>query len=170
MADKKKKEKQTEVEETVEQKPDKRDEEIERLTKELNESSDKFLRLAADFDNFKKRTAAEKLSLRASVVSDTVQMMLPILDNIERALQASKEESPLKDGVKMTLDQANAAFEKYGITSFGERGEAFDPEIHNAVMTCDDEEAGSGNIAVVLQRGYKIGDKIIRHALVSVAN
>lgn len=154
----------------AEEKPDERDVALENLKKELADSSDKFLRLAADFENYKKRMTAEKMSLRSVVVSDTVQMMLPILDNLQRALDAAKEDSPLKEGVSMTLVQAQDSFEKFGITSFGERGEDFDPEIHNAVMTTDDAELESGKIAMVLQRGYRIGDKIIRHALVGVTN
>lgn len=135
----------------------------------LEAERDKFLRLAADFDNYKKRTAAEKESLRGVVVSDTLQMMLPVIDNIERALAAAGEEStPLRDGVDMVYNQAMDAFEKFGVTRFGARGDVFDPNIHNAVMTCEDDELESGVIADVLQPGYKIGDRIIRHALVKV--
>ena len=139
--------------------------------KALDAERDKFLRLAADFDNYKKRTAAEKESLRGVVVSDTLQMMLPVIDNIERALAAAGEESsPLKDGVDMVYNQAMDAFEKFGVTRFGARGDVFDPNIHNAVMTCEDDELDSGVIADVLQPGYKIGDRIIRHALVKVVD
>lgn len=135
---------------------------------ELAEMKDKFLRLAADFDNYKKRTTAEKTALRGVVVADTVQMMLPILDNLERAVAAAEDDSPLKDGVVMVLNQAKSAFESFGIESFGARGDKFDPEIHNAVMTCQDDELETDTIATVLQKGYKINDRIIRHALVQV--
>ena len=137
--------------------------------KELAESKDKFLRLAADFDNYKKRTAAEKEALRAIVIADTVQTILPILDNLERAVDsAGDEQSALKDGVVMVLNQAHTAFETLGIESFGQRGDSFDPELHNAVMTCEDDELAEDTIADILQKGYRIGDKIIRHAMVKV--
>lgn len=165
--------------ETIEQdeKQDKKEKKDKREKKEkksaqqqqLEQLQDKFLHLAADFDNYKKRTNAEKEALRAVVVSDTVQMMLPILDNLERAvLAAGDEESALKDGVVMVLNQAKTGFEKFGIEAFGERGEAFDPQIHNAIMTCEDDQLQPDTIAEVLQKGYRIGDKIIRHALVKV--
>ena len=172
MADKKKKKP---IDETVKENEKTESEVIEEaenetptVNKELEEIKDKFLRLAADFDNFKKRTAAEKDSLRSIVVSDTVQMMLPIIDNLERALAAATEDSPLKQGVQMTLTQAQTSFTAFGIIDFGQRGEDFNPELHNAVMTCQDPELDPNKIAAVLQKGYKIGDKIIRHALVSV--
>ena len=140
-------------------------------SEELAKAKDLFVRLAADFDNYKKRAAAEKTALRGVVVADTVQMMLPILDNLERAVDAAAEEnSPLKDGVVMVLNQAKPSFENFGITSFGERGEKFDPEIHNAIMTCRDDELEPDTIAKVLQKGYKINDRIIRHALVQVVS
>ena len=144
--------------------------ELDKTRKDLEEERDRFIRLAADFDNYKKRTSAEKETLRGAVVCDTMQMMLPIVDNIERALAAAAESSPLRDGVDMVYNQAMSAFEKFGIERFGARGDVFDPNIHNAVMTCDDEELDSGAIADVLQPGYRIGDRIIRHALVKVVN
>lgn len=187
MAEKKKKqdisEEQAEVEnipvdtaeqaesEQTEEKKDKKEKKEKKSAQQqqLEQLQDKFLRLAADFDNYKKRTNAEKEALRAVVVSDTVQMMLPILDNLERAvLAAGDEESALKDGVVMVLNQAKTGFEKFGIEAFGERGEAFNPEMHNAIMTCEDEQLQPDTIAEVLQKGYRIGDKIIRHALVKV--
>ena len=170
---------QTSVEEKAEkkEKKDKKEEKREenseaaKESEELAKAKDMFVRLAADFDNYKKRAAAEKTALRGIVVADTVQMMLPILDNLERAVDAAAEEnSPLKDGVVMVLNQAKTSFENFGITSFGERGEKFDPEIHNAIMTCRDDELEPDTIAKVLQKGYKINDRIIRHALVQVVS
>ena len=174
---------QTSVEENAEKKKkkekkeDKKEEKKEenseaaKESEELAKAKDMFVRLAADFDNYKKRAAAEKTALRGVVVADTVQMMLPILDNLERAVDAAAEEnSPLKDGVVMVLNQAKTSFENFGITSFGERGEKFDPEIHNAIMTCRDDELEPDTIAKVLQKGYKINDRIIRHALVQVVS
>ncbi|MDY3759849.1 MAG: nucleotide exchange factor GrpE [Eubacteriales bacterium] len=174
---------QTSVEENAEKKEKKEKKEAKKEEKkeenseaakeseELAKAKDMFVRLAADFDNYKKRAAAEKTALRGVVVADTVQMMLPILDNLERAVDAAAEEnSPLKDGVVMVLNQAKTSFENFGITSFGERGEKFDPEIHNAIMTCRDDELEPDTIAKVLQKGYKINDRIIRHALVQVVS
>ena len=170
-------EEKAEKKEKKEKKEDKKEEKKEenseaaKESEELAKAKDMFVRLAADFDNYKKRAAAEKTALRGGVVADTVQMMLPILDNLERAVDAAAEEnSPLKDGVVMVLNQAKTSFENFGITSFGERGEKFDPEIHNAIMTCRDDELEPDTIAKVLQKGYKINDRIIRHALVQVVS
>lgn len=170
-------EEKAEKKEKKEKKEDKKEEkreensEVAKESEELAKAKDMFVRLAADFDNYKKRAAAEKTALRGVVVADTVQMMLPILDNLERAVDAAAEEnSPLKDGVVMVLNQAKTSFENFGITSFGERGEKFDPEIHNAIMTCRDDELEPDTIAKVLQKGYKINDRIIRHALVQVVS
>lgn len=170
-------EENAEKKEKKEKKEDKKEEKKEenseaaKEAEELAKAKDMFVRLAADFDNYKKRAAAEKTALRGVVVADTVQMMLPILDNLERAVDAAAEEnSPLKDGVVMVLNQAKTSFENFGITSFGERGEKFDPEIHNAIMTCRDDELEPDTIAKVLQKGYKINDRIIRHALVQVVS
>lgn len=166
-------EKKEKKEKKEDKKEEKREEnsEASKESEELAKAKDMFVRLAADFDNYKKRAAAEKTALRGVVVADTVQMMLPILDNLERAVDAAAEEnSPLKDGVVMVLNQAKTSFENFGITSFGERGEKFDPEIHNAIMTCRDDELEPDTIAKVLQKGYKINDRIIRHALVQVVS
>ena len=170
-------EEKAEKKEKKEKKEDKKEEKREenseaaKESEELAKAKDLFVRLAADFDNYKKRAAAEKTALRGVVVAETVQMMLPILDNLERAVDAAAEEnSPLKDGVVMVLNQAKTSFENFGITSFGERGEKFDPEIHNAIMTCRDDELEPDTIAKVLQKGYKINDRIIRHALVQVVS
>ena len=170
-------EEKAEKKEKKEKKEDKKEEKREenseaaKESEELAKAKDMFVRLAADFDNYKKRAAAEKTALRGVVVADTVQMMLPILDNLERAVDAAAEEnSPLKDGVVMVLNQAKTSFENFGLTSFGERGEKFDPEIHNAIMTCRDDELEPDTIAKVLQKGYKINDRIIRHALVQVVS
>ena len=169
----KKRRKKEKKEKKEDKKEEKREENSEaaKESEELAKAKDMFVRLAADFDNYKKRAAAEKTALRGVVVADTVQMMLPILDNLERAVDAAAEEnSPLKDGVVMVLNQAKTSFENFGITSFGERGEKFDPEIHNAIMTCRDDELEPDTIAKVLQKGYKINDRIIRHALVQVVS
>ena len=136
---------------------------------ETDEWHDRFIRLAADFDNFKKRSKAEKDGIYASATADAVAELLPVIDNLERALSAA-EDSPLKSGVEMVLTQAQKAFENLGVSPVGEEGDPFDPQIHNAVMHVDDESVGENVIVQVLQRGYRIKDKVIRHALVKVAN
>lgn len=134
-----------------------------------DEWHDRFVRLAADFDNFKKRSAAEKNAAYTNATADAVAELLPIIDNLERAIAAA-EDSPMKSGVEMVLTQALKAFENLNVFPVGAVGDVFDPQIHNAVMHVDDESLGEGVIAEVFQKGYKMGDKVVRHALVKVAN
>lgn len=135
----------------------------------VDEWHDRFVRLAADFDNFKKRSAAEKNAAYANATADAVAELLPIIDNLERAIAAA-EDSPMKSGVEMVLTQALKAFENLNVFPVGAPGDPFDPQIHNAVMHTDDENLGENVIAEVFQKGYKLGDKVVRHALVKVAN
>lgn len=171
MKDKKKQAQENQPEEeTVE--TDVAEEACEDVAKEepiADEWHDRFVRLAADFDNFKKRSAAEKNAVYANATADAVAELLPIIDNLERAIAAA-EDSPMKSGVEMVLTQALKAFENLNVFPVGNPGEAFDPQIHNAVMHVDDESLGENVIAEVFQKGYKLGDKVVRHALVKVAN
>ncbi|MBQ5742928.1 MAG: nucleotide exchange factor GrpE [Clostridia bacterium] len=144
-------------------------EDVEKEESIADEWHDRFVRLAADFDNFKKRSAAEKNAVYANATADAVAELLPIIDNLERAIAAA-EDSPMKSGVEMVLTQALKAFENLNVFPVGNPGEAFDPQIHNAVMHVDDESLGENVIAEVFQKGYKLGDKVVRHALVKVAN
>ncbi len=134
-----------------------------------DEWHDRFIRLSADFDNFKKRSVTEKNAAYANATADAVAELLPIIDNLERAIAAA-EDSPMKAGVEMVLTQALKAFENLNVTPVGIPGDIFDPQIHNAVMHVDDEEQGENVIVEVFQKGYRMGDKIVRHALVKVAN
>ncbi len=134
-----------------------------------DEWHDRFVRLAADFDNFKKRSAAEKNAAYTNATADAVGELLPIIDNLERAIAAA-EDSPMKSGVEMVLTQALKAFENLNVFPVGVPGDPFDPQIHNAVMHVDDEDLGENVIVEVFQKGYKLGDKVVRHALVKVAN
>lgn len=134
-----------------------------------DEWHDRFVRLAADFDNFKKRSKAEKDAVYANATADAVAALLPIIDNLERALSAA-EESPMKSGVEMVLTQALKAFEGLNVFPVGAPGDVFDPQIHNAVMHVEDDSFGENTVAEVLQKGYRLGDKVVRHALVKVAN
>lgn len=135
-----------------------------------DEWQDRYIRLAADFDNYKKRSKAEKDGIYTAATADAVEQLLPVLDNLERALGAAQEDSPLRTGVEMVLSQTEKIFEKMGVSPVGAPGDSFDPNIHNAVMHVEDEAFGENEIAEVLQKGYLLGDKVIRHALVKVAN
>lgn len=138
--------------------------------KELAEIKDKFLRLAADFENFKKRSRAEKEAIYSNAVSDTVLVILPILDSVEYALKVETNDEPFKQGVVKIVSQAEKCFSDLNIVNIGKAGEIFNPELHNAVAHVEDESLEAGVIAEVLQNGYMLRDKVIRHALVKVAN
>lgn len=145
--------------------------EIDKLNKELSEEKDKFLRLAAEYDNYRKRSVKEKTDAYSIAKSDVISDILPIIDNFERAAANSESDfDGYKKGVEMIFTQFMNVFSKYGVESFGEEGETFDPEYHNAVMVVEDENLGDNVIAQVFSKGYKLGDKIIREAVVKVAN
>lgn len=134
----------------------------------VDDMKDKFLRLAADFDNFKKRSRAEKDALYGLAVADTVEKFLPVIDDLERALAAANDESPLKKGVEQILSKASAVMSGMGVTEIGKKGEKFDVAMHEAVMQCQSDEFEGGCVAEVFQKGYKLGDKVIRYAKVKV--
>ena len=167
----KEKAEETPVEEPVEEKIENSDAETEkRIEEAIAEEKDRFIRLYADFENYKKRTAAEKESSYLNATAQTLAEILPVVDNLERAVAATEEDSPLKKGVEMVLNQMNAVFAKLGVESYGEKGDAFDPNIHEAVMHGEDEELAENTVSEVFSKGYKIKDKIIRHAMVKVVN
>lgn len=143
--------------------------ENEKLKKELAETSDKYLRMLAEYDNFRRRTQKEKEGIYADAYESALSAVLPVADNLERAALCTDGES-LSDGVKMIIKQFSEALGKLGVEAYGARGDAFDPVVHNAVMQIDDEELGENTVAEVLQKGYKKGDRILRHAVVKVAN
>ena len=139
--------------------------------KALKERDDKFMRLAAEYDNFRKRSSRERETVYSDATVDAVKELLPVLDNLERALaQEGASAEDLGKGLQMTLDQFAKSFEKLGVEAFGARGEDFDPQLHNAVMQAPDGELEENKIAQVFAKGYRIGDKVIRHAMVQVAN
>ena len=144
--------------------------EEEKLKAELAESKDKYLRLMAEYDNFRKRSAKERLELSASIKGDTVADILPVLDNFERALNAETEDEVYKQGIEMIFKQFTDALGKLGIEPIDPVGEVFDPNIANAVNQIEDPELGENVVAQVFQKGYKIGDRVIRYAMVVVAN
>lgn len=163
-ADKKKKDKK-------ESKKDKKNDELKQLQEKLESQKESYMRLAAEYDNYRKRTANEKLSIYDDATAKAVEELLPVADSMQMALQ-SLADAPdeVKKGIELVNQQLEKSFEKLKITSFGEVGDDFDPQLHNAVSRVENEELGENQIASVFQKGYKIGDKVIRHAMVQVAN
>ena len=145
--------------------------EAEKLKADMAQLSDVKLRLAAEYDNFRKRSQREKDAIYSDATASTVIALLPVIDNVERALAAENASAEdMRKGVEMINTQAQQVFEKLNVTAFGAVGETFDPNIHHCVGTVDAEGVESGAIALVLQKGYKLGDKVIRPAMVQVAN
>lgn len=145
--------------------------EAEKIKADMAQLTDVKLRLAAEYDNFRKRSQREKDAIFSDATASAVIALLPVIDNVERALAAENASAEdMRKGVEMINTQAVQAFEKLGVTSFGAVGDAFDPNIHHCVGTTDAEGVESGAIALVLQKGYKLGDKVIRPAMVQVAN
>ena len=135
-----------------------------------NLERDAHLRVAAEFDNFRKRTIKEKEASYGNGKADAVAKILPIYDNLERALNQPTEDTAYKKGVELTMNELLKIFGTLGVEVFGNPGDAFDPNLHNAVMHIDDENFGENVIAQVFQKGFKMGDKIVRFAMVQVAN
>ena len=136
----------------------------------LAEAADKYLRLAAEYDNYRKRTAKEKENAWSEAKAQTVAAFLPVYDNLERALKQETADEAYKKGVEMTMKGLQDALTGLGVEVIPALGESFDPNRHNAVMHCDDEEAGESTIVEVFQQGFACGDKVIRFSMVRVAN
>lgn len=144
---------------------------VSELEAQLAAEKEKLLRTAAEYANFRSRTEREKLAIYSNAVSDTIQELLPIADSIDRALEASKDApEEFRKGLEMISGQLAKTFEKLNITAFGEVGDEFDPELHNAISSTDSDELESDTVAMVYQKGYKVGDKIIRHCMVQTVN
>lgn len=135
-----------------------------------NAEHDAYLRLAAEFDNFRKRTIKEKEQSYGNGKSDAVAKLLPIYDNLERALNQPTEDAAYRKGVELTMAELIKIFGTLGVEIFGEAGDAFDPNLHNAVMHVENEALGENVLSQVFQKGFKMGDKIVRFAMVQVAN
>ena len=144
-------------------------EEIEELKAKLAEGDDRYLRMAAEYDNFRRRSREEKDALYETAMADTVRELLPIIDNLDRAA-AFTDGNQVLEGLILTAKTTTSVFEKLGVEEFGKVGEAFDPNIHNAVFHIDDPAYGDGEIVEVFQKGYKKGKHIIRFAMVKTAN
>ena len=153
------------VEAVVEETP-----EVNPWEEKYNAEHDSYLRLAADYDNFRKRSQKEKEQSYGNGKADAVEKLLPVYDNLERALNQETADEAYKKGVEMTMTQLVSIFEGLGVEIFGNVGDAFDPNIHNAVMHIEDEAAEENTITQVFQKGFKMGEKIVRFAMVQVAN
>ena len=149
------------VEEAVETNP---------FEEKYNAEHDSLLRLAAEYDNFRKRTIKEKEASYGNGKADAVAKILPVYDNLERALNQPTEDAAYKKGVELTMNELVKILTSLGVEIFGNPGDTFDPNLHNAVMHTEDERLGENVIAQVFQKGFKVGEKIVRFAMVQVAN
>ena len=136
----------------------------------LKEKDDQFLRLAAEYDNYRKRSQKEKEAVWQDATAQAVVQILPVYDNLARALQQGTEDADFLKGVAMTMGQMEKVFEKLGVVKVPSLGETFDPERHNAVMHIEDEAVGENTIVEVFEEGFMLGEKVIRFAMVKVAN
>lgn len=171
-----KKEKEAKEEKQPQEKAEKKDEkkksETDMLKEQLEEANDKFLRLNAEYQNFKRRSEKEKQETYSFAKVDIIKELLPVIDNLERAIASdgNNDYDGLKKGVEMTFDSLMTTLSKLGIEVYGESGETFDPNLHNAVMHIEDDKYKDGEIVDVYQKGYKAGEKVIRPAMVRSAN
>ncbi|MBD7909797.1 MULTISPECIES: nucleotide exchange factor GrpE [Clostridium] len=143
--------------------------EIQKLTNEVETLKDRLLRVTAEYENYRKRTAKEKEGIYTDACADVIKEVLPVIDNLERAVQADGSVEDLKKGIEMTIKGLEGSFEKLGVEEIDASGE-FDPNLHQAVMHIEDENFDKNSIAEVFMKGYKRGDKVIRHSVVKVAN
>lgn len=144
-------------------------EENKKLQEELDSLKDRLLRTVAEYDNYRKRSIKEKENIYTDACEDVLKDMLPVLDNLERALVVDGSAEDLKKGIEMTVKQFNNSLEKLGVEEVDASGE-FDPNLHNAVMHAEDENLGKNQIAEVFQKGYKKGSKVLRYSMVKVVN
>ncbi len=170
--------KQEAPEEPKESKKEKKQKKESKKEAELKETAEKliqaekekYLRLCAEYDNFRKRSQKERESLYADIKADTLLKFLPVYDNLERALATPTADEAYRKGVEMTMVQFNQTLEKLGITEIEALGKPFDPNVHNAVMHVEDESFGENEVVEVFQKGFRLNDKVIRFAMVKVAN
>lgn len=143
---------------------------LEEKTAELEENTDRLKRLMAEFENFKKRSAKEREGLYASIISDIISSLLPVLDNLEKAVKAETKDETYKQGIELVQKQFLDVLTSLGVKKIETVGHTFDPEIHEAVSSVVDENLGEKEIKEEFRTGYQIGNKVIRHAMVVVAN
>mgnify|MGYP000007672399 CR=1 FL=1 len=144
--------------------------ELESLQDQVAQQEDKYLRLAAEYDNYRRRTAKEKESIWTDAKADAAVAFLPVYDNLERALKQETADEAYKKGVEMTMTQLKTVLEQLGIKEIPALGQPFDPNLHNAVMHVEDENFGENTVCDVFQAGFQLGEKVIRFAMVKVAN
>ena len=167
MARKKEEQQELPVEEIVEETTETV---VDPWEEKYNAEHDSYLRLAADYDNFRKRTLKEKEQSYGNGKADAIEKILPIYDNLERALNQPCTDEAYKKGVEMTMTELQNIFTALGVECFGAVGDAFDPNLHNAIMHNEDDTLGENVISLVFQKGFRMGDKIVRFAMVQVAN
>ena len=170
VSNKEKEVKETPVEEVIEETPAEEVAEVNPFEEKYNAEHDAHLRLAAEYDHFRKRTIKEKEASYGNGKSDAVAKMLPVYDNLERALNQETADAAYKKGVELTMNELLKIFAGLGVEVFGNAGDEFDPNLHNAVMHIDDENLGENVISQVFQKGFKMGEKVVRFAMVQVAN
>ena len=144
--------------------------EVNPFEEKYNQEHDAYLRLAAEYANFRKRTTAEKDAAYSNGKADAIEKLLPVYDNLSRAMAQETADAAFKKGVEMTMNELVKIFSGLGVEIFGNPGDAFDPNLHNAVMHIDDENLAENTVSMVFQKGFKLGDKVIRFAMVQVAN
>ena len=137
---------------------------------ELDELNDRYKRLFAEFENYKKRTQKESISKRAEITADVVTSILPVVDNLQKAVEVKIENNSYQEGIKLILRQLSDILKKFGMEEIETVGQQFDPELHEAVSHIEDKEKGSNEIVQECRKGYKIGSRVVRHAMVVVAN
>lgn len=145
-------------------------EKMEGLAKLVADVNDKYLRLAAEYDNYRKRTAKEKENIYGDAKADTIKPLLAVYDNLERGIAQYDEADAHRQGLELILRQFTETLTKLGVTEIEAKGQPFDPGLHNAVMHVEDEEAGENTVVEVFQKGFMLGDKVLRFAMVKVAN
>ena len=159
------------VETVEENKEPTMEEKLEEAQKQAKDNLDKYIRQLAEFENFRKRSNSEKTAMYSNGVRDTVEKLLPVIDNFERAVEAADDkEDPMYKGVEMILKQFMEILENLGVKESPSKGEPFDPNVHSAVMHVDDESCDENVVVEVFQKGYTLGDKVIRPSMVKVAN
>ena len=159
------------VETVEENKESTMEEKLEEAQKQAKDNLDKYIRQLAEFENFRKRSNSEKTAMYSNGVRDTVEKLLPVSDNFERAVEAADDkEDPMYKGVEMILKQFMEILENLGVKEIPSKGEPFDPNVHSAVMHIDDESCDENVVVEVFQKGYTLGDKVIRPSMVKVAN
>lgn len=165
-----KKENTTPAEEVLEEETANAEDPCAKLQQELDETKDRYLRLAAEYENFRKRTAREKETLFKDGSSHAIAQLLSVYDNLERAVNQPTDDEAYKKGVELTFTQLKETLDGMGVSLIAPLGEVFDPNFHNAVMHVEDDTLGENVVAEVFQTGFRMGDRVIRYAIVKVAN